>query len=143
MKRKVIGAAAMPWLPCRRAISPDTRAPMERSQLQMSRLNSPPAWSRMAGIAISTIFSANSPRSNGGFLSTSQNCGLSAGMCELPSSGDRSRYCWRSVSPGSTSSRSVRPINSPRLRTPSLANHSRVSSATKVKKLITMSTVPM
>ncbi|MNF90368.1 hypothetical protein D3C84_729280 [compost metagenome] len=80
LKRKVIGALFMPWLPCTRAISPETRAPMERSQLQMSRANSPPLAASMAGLASSTIFSASRPWSNGGFLSTRQNCGLSAGI---------------------------------------------------------------
>ncbi|MNZ64715.1 hypothetical protein D3C78_828890 [compost metagenome] len=143
VKRKLSGASTMPWLPCTRAISPEMRAPMERSQLQMSRANSPPLLALIAGRASSTIFSASRPWSNGGFFSTSQNCGLSAGMCALPSSGVRSRLPCLAVSPGSTSSRSVRPISSARLRTPSLASHSRVSSAMKVKKFITISTVPM
>ncbi|MCY1436518.1 hypothetical protein D9M71_526470 [compost metagenome] len=130
LKRKVIGALAMPWLPWARAISPEIRAPMERSQLQMSSANSAPLMSAIAGPAIATIFSASRPLSKGGLRSTSQNCGLSADTCSLPSSGVRSRCCCLAVSPGRISSRSVRPISSPRLRTPSLANHSRVSSAT-------------
>ena len=58
----------MPWLPCRRAISPDTRAPMDRSQLQMSSSYSPPLRPSMAAFDSSTIFSASRPWSNGGFF---------------------------------------------------------------------------
>ncbi|MCY1295295.1 hypothetical protein D9M70_446270 [compost metagenome] len=143
LKRKVTGALAMPWLPCTLAISPEIRAPMERSQLPISSSNSPPLPLLMASRASSTIFSASRPWSNGGFFSTSQNCGLSAGIRSLPSSGVRSRFCCLAVSPGRISSRSVRPISSPRLRTPRRASHSRVSEAMKVKKFTTMSTVPM
>ncbi|MCY1178504.1 hypothetical protein D9M73_188540 [compost metagenome] len=91
LKRKVIGALAMPWLPCLRAISPEIRAPMERSQLQISRANSAPLRSLIAEVAMSTIFSASRPLSNGGLRSTPQNCGLSAGTWSLPSNGVRSR----------------------------------------------------
>ena len=56
--------------------------------------------------------------------------------------GVRSRLCCLAVSPGRHSSRSTRPISSSRERTPSLASHSRVSVATKVKKLTTRSTSP-
>jgi hypothetical protein len=42
--------------------------------------NSPPLRSLIAEVAMSTIFSASRPLSNGGLRSTPQNCGLSAGM---------------------------------------------------------------
>ncbi|CRR20117.1 hypothetical protein PAERUG_P45_London_17_VIM_2_12_12_03596 [Pseudomonas aeruginosa] len=116
---------------------------MDRSQLQMSSSYSPPLRPSMAAFDSSTIFSASRPWSNGGFFSTSQNCGLSAGISSLPSNGARSRFCCLAVSPGRISSRSVRPISSPRLRTPRRASHSRVSVAMKVKKLITIAVVPM
>jgi hypothetical protein len=78
---------------------------------------------------IGQICSASSPLSKDGLLSLMQKRGTSSGTVPCDSSGDRSSLPCLVVSPSSSSIRSMRPISSSMLRTPSLAIHSRVSRA--------------